>query len=593
MRPFLLAGVLFSSLIAVDVAAQILPEPIFSDINSAAATQAATPAASAIVARRIVDMRLDRLFTSGSGRVLLNVGAHNWVARFDRLDGNVLGHRSWVGTIEGIDNSNVSFAERNGIVSGVIDGLSDTYQIQTIRPGMYALERVDTSRLRSELEPLVDAAADSAAAPANASTASDDGSVIDVLLLYTPNARVRRGGDAQIQALTAQIISDSNTAFLRSGIAARFRLIGASEVAITESASMSTDLSAFRANAIVRNLRDALRADLVQLLVSSPDTSACGVGYLLQSLTNTNFDAYSVADVDCAVQYTPTHEMGHNMGSHHAPEDLPSSALFPYSYGFKDAARAFRTIMAYACSPGSCPRVLNLSNPAVTQNGGATGTANQNNALSINNAANTVANFRQAQTPPPITPPSAPTGLLSQVTGTTVRLSWNAVTTDGTWLPSAATSYTLQVGTAASLSNVFLASVGNLTTVSGTAPPGTYYWRVVAVNSAGPSPVSAEANFTVGAACTPPGAPQNFTFSLAARTVTLSWGAAAAGGAATTYIVEVGSATGLANLLTFPTGSTATTLTAQAPPGAFYVRIRAQNACGTSAPSGERVIVVP
>jgi hypothetical protein len=30
-----------------------------------------------------------------------------------------------------------------------------------------------------------------------------------------------------------------------------------------------------------------------------------------------------------------------------------------------------------------------------------------------------------------------------------------------------------------------------------------------------------------------------------------------------------------------------------APPGTYFVRIRAQNACGTSAPSNEQAITVP
>ena len=62
--------------------------------------------------------------------------------------------------------------------------------------------------------------------------------------------------------------------------------------------------------------------------------------------------------------------------------------------------------MAYDC-PVSCPRILYFSNPAVNYNAAPTGTvAQNNNALSINNARTTVANWRQqvvANTPPTIT----------------------------------------------------------------------------------------------------------------------------------------------------------------------------------------------
>ena len=92
------------------------------------------------------------------------------------------------------------------------------------------------------------------------------------------------------------------------------------------------------------------------------------------------------------------------MGSSHAPED-GGSGLYPYSFGYKHPSNLFRTVMAYDC-PGGCPRVLHFSNPNVNYSGAPTGTvAQHNNALSINNAANTVANFRQAVgggTPPTI-----------------------------------------------------------------------------------------------------------------------------------------------------------------------------------------------
>ena len=96
-------------------------------------------------------------------------------------------------------------------------------------------------------------------------------------MLYTPNARTRVGGLSQIQAIAAQVISDSNTAFGRSGVATRFRLAASSELAVTESSSMSSDLNAVTNSTVARGLRDQFRADLVQLLVDSPDLSSCGI----------------------------------------------------------------------------------------------------------------------------------------------------------------------------------------------------------------------------------------------------------------------------------------------------------------------------
>jgi hypothetical protein len=575
MRRFFIAIVAAAgSLIAAPLGAQPAP-PLFVSTTAPAAFRTTGD---------VVGMRLDRLFEQSTGRVLLNVGGHEWIARFDRLDTDLQGHRAWVGAIEGIDHSHVSFAERDGVVSGLINAISEVVEVRTIVPGAYALSRVDVAAQDGELEPLIGATADAMDAGATSlpQMAPDDRGSIDVLMLYTPGARTKLGGDAQIQALIAQIISDTNTIFGRSGITTRVRLVASQEFALTESTSMATDLESVTNSPAARTLRDSFRADVVQLLEET--AHECGIAWLLTSLSSTNFNAYSIADVDCVSSYTPTHEMGHSMGSHHAPEDNASFALFEYSFGYKDAARGFRTVMAYACTTADCPRIPNMSNPEVTHSGGLTGAALQNNALSINSAAQTVANFRQAAT---ATPPSAPTGLRSQVAGNHVTLSWNPVTSDD----PAATSYTLQVGSASRLSNVFAQNVGTTTTVSGAVPSGTYFWRVIAANNAGQSPPSEESTFSAGS-CATPGAPQDFNFSLAGRVVTLTWTPPAAGTDPFTYILEAGSSSGLANLFNGAVGGI-TTLSVQAPPGTYFVRVRAQNACGAGGASAERIIVIP
>jgi hypothetical protein len=248
--------------------------------------------------------------------------------------------------------------------------------------------------------------------------------------------------------------------------------------------------------------------------------------------------------------------------------------------------------MAYPCGSVSCPRITNFSNPNVTNaaNGRVTGTSTQDNALSINNTASTVANFRQSTTT--VAVPGPPTGLTSQVNGLNVTLSWHAVTADPNWAASAAMGYTLEVGSEPGDYSLLSLPVGNTTTISGSAPAATYYWRVFGTNSAGNGTRSAPAQFTLGG-CTPPGAPQTFTHSLGAnRIVTLNW-APASGTAPLAYTVDVGSESGLTDLLSAPVGGV-TGLSVQAPPGRYYVRIRAANACAATSPgSNERVIVVP
>ena len=91
-----------------------------------------------------------------------------------------------------------------------------------------------------------------------------------------------------------------------------------------------------------------------------------------------------------------------------------------------------------------------------------------------------------------------------------------------------------------------------------------------------------------GTTCATPGAASPFSFSQSGGYVVLVWAAAAG---AADYVIEVGSGPGMSNLLVTPVGS-ATTLSAIAPPGRYYARIRSRNACGLGAASNEIVVTI-
>jgi hypothetical protein len=90
-----------------------------------------------------------------------------------------------------------------------------------------------------------------------------------------------------------------------------------------------------------------------------------------------------------------------------------------------------------------------------------------------------------------------------------------------------------------------------------------------------------------------PGAPRNLTAAASGSTVTLAWTAPAGSAIPTTYYIEAGSAPTAANLANFSTGNTMTMFSAAGVGhGTYYVRVRAANAAGTSAPSNEEILVV-
>jgi glucose/arabinose dehydrogenase len=180
-------------------------------------------------------------------------------------------------------------------------------------------------------------------------------------------------------------------------------------------------------------------------------------------------------------------------------------------------------------------------------------------------------------------PPGTPTAFTATVTGSTVALNWAASQSGGT-----TTSYLLEAGSAPGLADF---GVVPLPTASLTVPDvgnGQYYLRVRAVGPAGSSPPTTDLQVVVGCSA-PPTAPDITAVTVAERTVTLTWTLPPG---ATGSRLEVGFTTGATDLVV-PNDMAALSLVADAPPGTYFARLRAVNACGTGAPSAEQVIAVP
>ena len=193
-------------------------------------------------------------------------------------------------------------------------------------------------------------------------------------------------------------------------------------------------------------------------------------------------------------------------------------------------------------------------------------------------------------TPGPTTcsTPTAPSGLTGILSGSTITLTWG--------LSSGSSSYVLDAGSSQGRSDVVSSfDVGN--TGSYVAPnigAGTYYIRVRARNACGNiSTSSNEVTVFVGGTprCEAPSAPLLATPLVVGSAVTLNWSSSPT---ATSYVIEAGSASGLADIV--PPADTNSSSTVYAnqdvPAGTYFVRIRAKNTCGISVASNERTIVV-
>jgi len=231
----------------------------------------------------------------------------------------------------------------------------------------------------------------------NISISTDSGDRIDVLILYTTAVKNTLGGDAQAQTFAQQAIDAANTAYINSKIRQRVHLVRAQETPIAETGILGAELSALRANPGVTALRNIYNADLVAMLSNSTDN--CGIGYLMGSAAGNLNNGFTVTSRGCAVgNLSFAHELGHNMGSQHNPEN-GSDATYSFGYGHY-VNGVFRTVMSYTnpCTSG-CTRRPFFSNPEITFNGFPTGVENQrDNARSINSTADAIANYRLSGT---------------------------------------------------------------------------------------------------------------------------------------------------------------------------------------------------
>lgn len=316
---------------------------------------------------------------------------------------------TWTGKTPEDPDGSVQLVLHDGVLVGSVRLHRALYRIRPTddpsdAPDEVVVEQIDESRFPAcavERQHEIGGTnhAPSSATPTGqlASTASQ----VDVLVVYTPQARASAGGQAAMEALIQLAVLESNTIYANSQASVQLRLVHTDEVAYTETGSFTTELMRLQSPTdgyldAVHTLRNTYGADAVSLIVD--ESASCGLGYVMTNAT-ASFQGYAfnVVARTCATgYYSFAHELGHNFGCQHDRQN-GGTGLFPYSYGYRNPAGTWRTVMAYP--PGT--RIPYFSNPAVVYQGEPTGVASTSplgcdNARTLTFSAPVIAAFRAA-----------------------------------------------------------------------------------------------------------------------------------------------------------------------------------------------------
>ncbi len=360
------------------------------------------------------------------------------VGQVDRLETLGKDRTVYYGSLENMPGGDFILAvSGDGIAASFTTPGMGIYQIRTVGNRLYSVIELDPTTLPDcELShtvttapntpeetqdlrvrtALIQSLADTAATPLEGSEYGGEGQqggsaegltfqTIDVLVAFTPAAKVGAGGTSGLESLIDLMVARANSVYINSEIGLRMRMVKRQEVAYTE-VNNSADLNAIRnstgAFSGLGAVRNSAGADLVALI----NTGSGGIANLYNGTAGQGFSVTGYSGSES----TFVHEIGHNLGCLHDRENNEESTpLYPYSFGWRftpATGTQFRSVMAYA--PGL--RVPYFSNPDVTYMGVPTGvpigqTNQSHNAQVIRNTQAAVAAFRSStgNIPPVVT----------------------------------------------------------------------------------------------------------------------------------------------------------------------------------------------
>ena len=292
------------------------------------------------IARNELARARDDVEYSGAGRLLLNMRTNVDLDMVVERTATTKWGYSLSGRIEGGAAGFVTLVVHEQAVAGTIWTPHAAYEVVYLGGSVHALRDV-TNRPRPECG----GALRSDAANETAQGGADDGSVVDILVVWTPARERSAGGEAQVKSQIEMAIAYTNDALERSGALVSLNLVGAERVDYEEETTLDDIIrlgNPYDGHMDrVPALRDALGADLVNLSAWYGPQAGGGRGF--------SPGAFSVAADDPSIY---AHEIGHNFGLKHDRFTSHYPALW-YRGGFVEPSgpNCWNTIMAY---PGRC-----------------------------------------------------------------------------------------------------------------------------------------------------------------------------------------------------------------------------------------------
>jgi hypothetical protein len=464
LNRYLLPVVLVFVLLAVAVfSSRANEQPAPELFVATAVTNAPTPENDATISRsRLVTVNSASLASANpASTVILNLfDGVVYTAVLDRTQLNSNGSRSWIGHVEGVAYSQVSFVYNEGVLVGAVAMPQAIYELRYLAAGIHAIYEMNQAAYEPD-EPTNESfieEPDLSSLTVDPFIPTDDGSVIDLMVVYTPNARTGAGGTTAIENTITMAVDWTNTTYANSGVLHQLNLVHMAEVTYTDSGSLSTDRNRLQNPSDgfmdeVHGWRNTNLADVVTLIVEDP---GCGIAYIMNPVSPT-FEsfAFNVTKRSCAVSnYSFGHEIGHIMSARHDWfVDPTNNGPFTFNHGYVHPGDQWRTVMAYSNDCGGCTRLGYWSNPGVLYNSDPMGIPEgqpfaADNHLTLNTTAFTVANFRQSMgggTPTPIptnTPTPTPTATTVPPTNTATVTATATPTATATNTPTATPTMT-------------------------------------------------------------------------------------------------------------------------------------------------------